>query len=250
MYAVIKTGGKQYRVERGSDPRRRAPGRRADGEVELTPGAARRRRHRPVHPGPAGRRHGVGPRRGRGQGPQDHRLHVQEQDATTSSRWGHRQHYSTIEITGIIGRGLRRRRHVEDQRWRFHPQRPRFADASASASSASTARSSHAGTIIVRQRGTRIHPGENVGGQRGAARRGQRRGPARRSTPSLASGQVGAAARGHGSGRVPGSRLPAGHRAVGSPPTRRSGARATASGPSACARTLAYMYLSIIGDRP
>ena len=45
-------------------------------------------------------------------------------------RWGHRQHYATIEITGITGLGAD---DVEDQRRRLHPQRPRLQTPSASA---------------------------------------------------------------------------------------------------------------------
>ena len=40
------------------------------------------------------------PGRRRGQGPEDQRLHLQEQ-VNQRRRWGHRQHYATIEITSI-----------------------------------------------------------------------------------------------------------------------------------------------------
>ena len=43
-YAVIKTGGKQYRVERGPDPARRAPARRRRRHRRAAAAAARRRR--------------------------------------------------------------------------------------------------------------------------------------------------------------------------------------------------------------
>ena len=37
MYAIVKTGGKQYRVERGQTAAGRAPGRRGGRDVALEP---------------------------------------------------------------------------------------------------------------------------------------------------------------------------------------------------------------------
>ena len=102
----------------------------------------------------------TGPGRRRGQGPEDHRLHVQEQDRTSGQRWGHRQHYDAIEITAHH-EGLRR-----------PCRRPRVAVPPATAATPQAQRLGvkvfdgtlvPAGSIIVRQRGTKFHPGENVG---------------------------------------------------------------------------------------
>ena len=77
MYAVIETGGKQYRVEAGRPARRRAArGRR--GHAPARPAGRRRRRAR--HGLAARGRVRDRPGRRRGQGPEDQRLHVQEQE--------------------------------------------------------------------------------------------------------------------------------------------------------------------------
>ena len=76
-------------------------------------------------------------------------------------RWGHRQHYSTIEITGISN-GLKETP-CRRPRVAAPPATAATPRASASASRRFDGEAVHAGTIIVRQRGTRIHPGENVG---------------------------------------------------------------------------------------
>ena len=53
MYAVIKTGGKQYRVDEGQQLDVEKLGVAEGDEVTLTPGPAGRRRHRGRHARPA-----------------------------------------------------------------------------------------------------------------------------------------------------------------------------------------------------
>ena len=57
MYAVIETGGKQYRVDEGQQLEVELLGADDGAEVDAHAGAARRRRHRAGHPGPAAGRH-------------------------------------------------------------------------------------------------------------------------------------------------------------------------------------------------
>ena len=49
MYAVIHTGGKQYRVEKGERLEVELVGADEGAELELTPAAPRRRRQRARH---------------------------------------------------------------------------------------------------------------------------------------------------------------------------------------------------------
>ena len=99
MYAVIQTGGKQYRVAEGD----RLDVELLDGdEVTLRPVHARRRRHA------CSRRRARSSARasvtarvvGEAKGPKIKGF-TYKNKSNQRQRWGHRQHYSTIEITGI-----------------------------------------------------------------------------------------------------------------------------------------------------
>ena len=125
MYAVISTGGKQYRVSEGErldvellgDP---------DDKVELSPvlivdgdrvvSAAKDLAKAKVKATIVGE----------AKGPKITGF-TYKNKTNQSKRWGHRQHYSTIEITGITGvllQGQGVAGHVEDQGRRFHSERP------------------------------------------------------------------------------------------------------------------------------
>ena len=93
------------------------------GEVALDPGARRRRRHRARH----ARRSSTGASVtgkvvGTAKGPKINGF-TYKRRTNQRRRYGHRQQYTVVEITSIT-EGLRRPSHVEDQGWRFHPQRP------------------------------------------------------------------------------------------------------------------------------
>ena len=101
MYAVIKTGGKQDRVEEGQRLDVELLGADEGDEVDASrPSCSSTATRVLATPDQLAGRHGDGQGGRRGQGPEDQRLHLQEQDATQRRRWGHRQHYATIEITG------------------------------------------------------------------------------------------------------------------------------------------------------
>jgi large subunit ribosomal protein L21 len=100
MYAVIKTGGKQYRVEKGQQVDVELVGVGGDDKVELkpvllvdgdtvlaTPGDLR---------GAKVSAKVVGERKG----PKVTGF-TYKSKSNQRRRWGHRQRYSTIEITGI-----------------------------------------------------------------------------------------------------------------------------------------------------
>lgn len=98
MYAVIKTGGKQYRVAEGQrlDVERLGE---IDSEVELTPvllvdGESVIAGH--DLGGAVVRARVVG----EAKGPKITGYKYKNK-TNQSKRWGHRQHYATIEITGI-----------------------------------------------------------------------------------------------------------------------------------------------------
>ena len=98
MYAVIKTGGKQYRVEQGQQLDVELLGQ-ADGEVSLPPVllvdgetviAGSNLSGASVTANVVGE----------AKGPKVTGF-TYKNKTNQRKRWGHRQHYSTIEITGI-----------------------------------------------------------------------------------------------------------------------------------------------------
>jgi len=100
MYAVIKTGGKQYRVEQGQTLNVELVGGDDDGKVELTPvlvvdGST-------VLSSPSALRGATVTAKlvGEARGPKVTGF-TYKNKSNNRRRWGHRQHYSTIEITGI-----------------------------------------------------------------------------------------------------------------------------------------------------
>ncbi|MDQ6928280.1 MAG: 50S ribosomal protein L21 [Actinomycetota bacterium] len=104
MYAVIKTGGKQYRVAEGDqlEVERLGPSGEVDQEISFTPVL--------VVDGEtivakAGDLTGAAVKArivGDAKGPKI-RGFTYKNKTNQRRRWGHRQKYSTIEITGITG---------------------------------------------------------------------------------------------------------------------------------------------------
>jgi len=99
MYAVIKTGGKQYRVEEGQ---RLNVERLGDLDTELTLTPVLLVDGETVLAG-AGLGSAVVQARvvGEAKGPKITGF-TYKNKTNSSKRWGHRQHYATIEITGIV----------------------------------------------------------------------------------------------------------------------------------------------------
>ena len=75
-------------------------------------------------------------------------------------RWGHRQHYDTIEITGI-SKGWEP--HMSKTKGGGSTRNGRDSNAQRLGVKAYDGTAVTAGSIIVRQRGTQFHPGDNVG---------------------------------------------------------------------------------------
>ena len=122
MYAVIKTGGKQYRVDRGPAARGRAARRRPTARSSSTPVLLVDGDTVVAAPDALAKAIGHGQGRRRGQGPEDHRLHLQEQDQPAQALGpppALRHHRDHRHHEGLS-------RHVEDQGRRFHPERPRL----------------------------------------------------------------------------------------------------------------------------
>jgi large subunit ribosomal protein L21 len=98
MYAVVKAGGKQYRVEEGQRLEVELVG--TDGEVELQPVLFVDGDSVLATPAELGdvtvRARVVG----EAKGPKINGF-TYKPKANQRRRWGHRQRYSTIEITGI-----------------------------------------------------------------------------------------------------------------------------------------------------
>ena len=100
MYAVIRTGGKQYRVEPGQRVEVERLGAEAESEVELTPVLLVDGERVLATPADLG---GVSVRArvvGDAKGPKI-RGFTYKNKTNQRRRWGHRQHYSVIEITDI-----------------------------------------------------------------------------------------------------------------------------------------------------
>jgi len=100
MYAVIRTGGKQYRVEPGQRLEVERLGAETEAEVELAPVLVvdgERVLATPSDLGAASVRARVV---GDAKGPKI-RGFVYKNKSNQRRRWGHRQHYSVIEITDI-----------------------------------------------------------------------------------------------------------------------------------------------------
>jgi len=100
MYAVIRTGGKQYRVEPGQRLEVERLGAESDAEVELAPVLlvdGDRVRATPADLGGATVRARIV---GDAKGPKI-RGFVYKNKTNQRRRWGHRQHYSVIEVTEI-----------------------------------------------------------------------------------------------------------------------------------------------------
>jgi len=99
MYAVIKTGGKQYRVSEGQQLQIERSGADPDGELQLTPvlvvdGDT-------VLTGSALEKALVTAKVvGEAKGPKVTGF-TYKNKSNQRRRWGHRQRYDTIEITGI-----------------------------------------------------------------------------------------------------------------------------------------------------
>jgi large subunit ribosomal protein L21 len=100
MYAVIRTGGKQYRVEPGQRLEVELLGTETESEVELAPVLLVDGERVLATPADLG---GVSVKArvvGDAKGPKI-RGFTYKNKKNQRRRWGHRQHYSVIEITDI-----------------------------------------------------------------------------------------------------------------------------------------------------
>ena len=100
MYAVIKTGGKQYRVEKGQRSRSSCCGDEDDDKVELTPSCWSTATRCWPAPRPLRKAKVTAKVVGEAKGPKITGF-TYKNKSNQRRRWGHRQRYSTIEITGI-----------------------------------------------------------------------------------------------------------------------------------------------------
>ena len=99
MYAVIKTGGKQYRVEEGQTLLVEKLGQ-DDGDVELTPVLLVDGDTVVSSPDALAKATVSAKVLGEAKGPKITGF-TYKNKSNQRKRWGHRQHYSNIEITGI-----------------------------------------------------------------------------------------------------------------------------------------------------
>jgi large subunit ribosomal protein L21 len=100
VYAVIKTGGKQERVEEGQTLSVELLGVDPGGEVSFTPILVVDGDTVLARPADLGGASVAARVVGETSGPKIRGL-TYKPKTRTRRRWGHRQHYTTIEITGI-----------------------------------------------------------------------------------------------------------------------------------------------------
>jgi large subunit ribosomal protein L21 len=100
MYAVIKSGGKQYRVENGQQLDVELLSVDDDGGVELTPVLLVDGDTVLAGPKALGKAKVTAKVVGEAKGPKITGF-TYKNKSNQRKRWGHRQRYSTIEITGI-----------------------------------------------------------------------------------------------------------------------------------------------------
>ena len=158
MYAVIASGGKQERVAEGQQVHVELLDAEQGSEVSLTPVLARRRRHRARHARPAEGRHRHRKVVGWAKGPKIDGF-TYKRRTNQRRRYGHRQQYS------------RHRDHL-DQEGLSQMSKTKGGGSTRNGRDSNAQRLGvkvfggskiNAGTIIVRQRGTKFHPGKNVG---------------------------------------------------------------------------------------
>jgi large subunit ribosomal protein L21 len=100
MYAVIKSGGKQYRVEKGQQLEVELLGVDDDDKVELTPVLVVDGDNVLAGPKALSKAKVTAKVVGESKGPKVTGF-TYKNKSNNRRRWGHRQHYSMIEITGI-----------------------------------------------------------------------------------------------------------------------------------------------------
>lgn len=100
MYAVIRTGGKQYRVEQGQRLDVELLGKDVDSQVELRPVLLVDGDSVFSKPGELTGATVTAQVVGEAKGPKINGF-TYKSKSNQHRRWGHRQRYSTIEITGI-----------------------------------------------------------------------------------------------------------------------------------------------------
>lgn len=101
MYAVIRTGGKQERVTEGQRLRVELLGEPIGAEVRLEPVLVVDDERVLATPGQLSGVTVVGQVVGEELGPKINAM-TYKSKSNQRRRWGHRQHYSTIEITSIV----------------------------------------------------------------------------------------------------------------------------------------------------
>jgi large subunit ribosomal protein L21 len=100
MYAVIKSGGKRYRVENGQQLQIELVGGDDDENVELTPVLLVDGETVLAGPKALSKAKVTAKVVGEAKGPKVTGF-TYKNKSNNRKRWGHRQRYSTIEITGI-----------------------------------------------------------------------------------------------------------------------------------------------------
>jgi large subunit ribosomal protein L21 len=100
MYAIIRTGGKQYRVEKGQRLEVERVGAEPGAEIELAPVMVVNDGSVLATPSQLGKATVKAKVVEESKGPKIHGF-TYKPKSNQRKRWGHRQHYSVVEITAI-----------------------------------------------------------------------------------------------------------------------------------------------------
>ena len=100
MYAIIRTGGKQYRVEKGQRLEVERVGAEPGAEIELAPVMVVNDGSVLATPAQLGKATVKAKVVEESKGPKIHGF-TYKPKSNQRKRWGHRQHYSVVEITAI-----------------------------------------------------------------------------------------------------------------------------------------------------
>ena len=100
MYAIIRTGGKQYKVEKGQRLEVERVGAEPGAEIELAPVMVVNDGSVLATPAQLGKATVKAKVVEESKGPKIHGF-TYKPKSNQRKRWGHRQHYSVVEITAI-----------------------------------------------------------------------------------------------------------------------------------------------------
>ena len=164
MYAVIRSGGKQERVAEGQRVRVELLGQPVGAEVSLEPVLVVDGSTVLATPEQLAGASVTAKVVGEELGPKINAM-TYKSKSNQRRRWGHRQHYATLEITAITANSRVESEESDMSKTKGGGSTRNGRDSNAQRLGVKRfdGAAVTAGSIIVRQRGTKVYPGANVG---------------------------------------------------------------------------------------